>query len=238
MIRGIRFATRRDGLTPEEFAAAWPEAVAAAAQAPPGVRPSRLAVCTVLPDLAGPGPGPRHGGVEIGWFADEEHLRRFRGWVGTPQGWAVLKGLDRLVDHDASPVIVAEEAVLRGADWLEERWRRGGAKLKHMAIAVRAEGLTPAEFSARWRDHAGRVRKPGEKEPVPIPAEARGLAYVQNHPLPKAAGEWPYDALNEVYFDDPEGLRARIAWFRENYREGEDDLFGRSWFLTAREELI
>ena len=34
----------------QAFAAAWPRAVAAAAHAPPDVRPSRIAVCLTLPE--------------------------------------------------------------------------------------------------------------------------------------------------------------------------------------------
>ncbi|GAA0949763.1 EthD domain-containing protein [Actinocorallia libanotica] len=236
MIKGFRFVTRREDVTAEAFAAEWPGAVAAAMQAPPEVRPTRLAVCTVLPESD---PGPRHDGVEIGWFDDGPHLRRFRGWVGTSRGWSVLKGLDRVVDFDASPVVVAKETALRGADWLGHRWRDGGARFKHMAVAVRAEGLTPAEFAERWRAHAGQVRKPGSEAATAIPDTVRGLAYVQNHPVPRSGGEWAYDAVNEVYCDDAESLRARIAWFRDEADGGADGaLFGRSWFLAVKEEIV
>lgn len=237
MIKGIRFVTRRAGVSPEELADAWPDAVSVVTRAPSDVRPSRITLCTILPELTGP--ALAHDGAEIGWFTDADHLRRFRSWVGTPEGRAVPGGLDRLIDHDASPVVVAGEAVPRGADWLERRWREGGVKLKHMAVAVRAAGLTPAEFSERWRGHAGRVRRPGAEQETPIPEEARGLAYVQSHPCPRKAGEWAYDAINEVYFDDLEGLRTRIAWFAENIPDGADPgLFGRSSFLAVREVVI
>ncbi|SEG83918.1 hypothetical protein SAMN04489712_116101 [Thermomonospora echinospora] len=237
MIRRIRFATRRDDVPPGAFADAWPGAVAAAAQAPPGVRPVRLAACTTLPEFTSP--EPRHDGIGIEWFTSAGHLRRFLTWLGTSEGRAVPDSFGRVAAPGTSPVVVGTEAVLRGAEWLDARWRDGGVKLKHMAIAVRAAGLTPAEFSERWRGHAGRVRRSGGGEAVPIPAEARGLAYVQSHPCPRTAGEWAYDALNEVYFEDPGGLRTRVEWFRENVRDGADgDLFGRSWFLAAREQVV
>lgn len=238
MIRGIRFVTRKAGVPLEEFAETWPSAVASAvAQSPPGVRPARVALCVALPDLTGP--DPVHDGVELGWFTDANHLRRFRSWLGTPGGWPVLSRLDRVVDSDVSPAVVAEEAVLRGADWLDRRWREGGTRLKHMAVAVRAPILTPAEFAARWRGHAGRVRPSGAAQAVAIPEQARGRAYVQSHPYVRRAGEWAYDAINEVYFDDLEGLRARIDWFAENLPDGADpDLFGRSAFLAVREDVI
>ena len=136
-------------------------------------------------------------------------------------------------------MIVADEFVLRGADWLERRWRGGGTKLKHMAIAVRASGLTPAEFSQAWRSRAGQIRRPGAADVTVIPNDARGHAYVQNHPQPRTAGEWAYDAVNEVYFDDLESLRTRITWLRENLSgQAEADLVRQSWFIAAQETVL
>lgn len=190
------------------------DAAAGTLDAPPDIRPSRVAVSTTLPDLTGP--EPRHDGIVIEWFADADHLRRFEAWLGAP-------------DRAAGPVLVTEESVMRGAEWLDQRWRDGGEKLKHMAVAVRAEGLAPAEFSERWRAHSGRN----------IPDRVRGLAYVQNHPCPRTTGEWAYDAVNEVYFDDITGLRARVDWFRENLTGPlRSDLFRASWFLAVREEIL
>jgi hypothetical protein len=67
--------------------------------------------------------------------------------------------------------------------------------------------LTLAEFSARWQSQAGRL---GEEE---IPADLRGLAYVQNHPVPVEGREWPFDAINEVYFEQLDHLQRRRAYF-------------------------
>jgi hypothetical protein len=207
----------------DRCAAAWRAAATAALSAPPDVRPVRAAACTALPDIL---PDPRFDAIGLEWFADAAHLTRFTSWLASPHGAAVSQA-------PGGHIIVAREHSLRGADWLERRWREGGARLKHMAIARRAEGLTPAEFSERWRNRAGRVGA------VPIPERARGQAYVQNHPLPRAEAGWPYDAVNEVYFDDLDGLRTRIAWFAEHFdRVGEDDLIGESWFVAVREEAL
>jgi hypothetical protein len=189
---------------------------ATALTAPPDVRPVRVASCTVLPDLT---PGPPHDGIGLEWFSDDRHLERFETWSA-----------DAL--REPVQVLVAQEHVMRGADWLQQRWRDRGPKVKHMAIARRAAGLTPAQFVDRWRNRAGRVGA------VPIPVPARGRAYVQNHPLARVDGEWPYDAVNEVYFDDLDGLRDRIAWFAENLDGQEDDLVGESWFVAVREEVL
>jgi hypothetical protein len=126
--------------------------------------------------------------------------------------------------------VLAVEHVLRGQEWLARRWRDGGEKLKHMALATRAADLTEAEFSRRWRSHAGTAGA------AAIPGAARGLAYVQNHPVP---GDWPYDAVNEVYFDDADGLKARVEWFRANVPDPADGvLFGRSWLVAVREVIV
>jgi hypothetical protein len=230
VIKRIRFASR-SGAT-NDFSAGWPAAVAGALAAPPGVRPARVVACTVLPDIT---PDLLHDGIGIEWFDDTEHLSRYEGWLTSPPGQRVGDMLSRVLDLDTSPLFLAEEHVLRGTDWMEERWRTGGARLKHMAIATRAAGLTPAQFSDLWRTRAGKVGT------VVIPDEARGRAYVQNHPLPPPGDSWAYDALNEVYFDaeDLEGVRARIAFFAETMKDqGEEDLVSKNWFLVAREELL
>lgn len=240
----MRFAVRRPDVPDAGFADAWRDAAAAALDAPPDARPSRVAVCTPVPGLTGA--DAPHDGVGIEWFADAGRLRRFEEWLGASgAGAAQLGRLHGIVDVAASPVIVADESALRGAGWLDGRWESGGARFKHMALAVRAGHLTPAEFAERWRAHAGRVRTAGSSAATAVPDAVRGCAYVQNHPRPRTPdspdgeGEWAYDAVNEVYFDDLAGLRARVEWFRATGAgRGGDDLFGRSWFLAVREEVI
>jgi hypothetical protein len=230
VIKRIRFATRaRSGL---DFSSVWPAALAAALSAPPEVRPLRVVSCSVLPDVI---PDHLHDGIGIEWFGDADHLARFESWLASPRGEDIDGLLTGVLDPSASPLLIAEEHVLRGSEWMDERWRRGGTALKHMAIARRAAGLTPSQFSELWKSRAGQVGT------VMIPDEARGRAYVQNHALPPPAGSWVYDALNEVYFeaDDLDGIRARIDFFAETMKEQrEDDLVSESWFVVAREEPL
>jgi hypothetical protein len=225
VIKRIRFVARSAEVTPAAFAAAWPAAVAAmvasTADAPPAVRPLRVTASVALPELSDPGGRPD--GICAQWFADDDHLSRFMRWSA----------------DDDSTWLVAQECVLRGADWLRGRWRDGGEKLTHVAVAVRAAGLSPAEFSRRWRDHAGQVRPAGAPRATVIPPPARGRAYVQNHPVPPLSGEWAYDAVSEVWFDDVASLRTRIEWFAGNAPDRADgELFGRSWFIAAREVVL
>lgn len=191
---------------------------------PAAVRPVRSVVCSALTDIL---PEPRYGAVTIDWFVDRRHLDGHDRW-------------QKENGHPAPPsatVLVADELVLRGADWLEQRWRRGGARLKHMAVARRAAGLTTQEFSDRWKGRAGTLRR-DDGRPLVIPDEARGLAYVQDHPLASGGQEPPFDAVNEVWFDDQASLMRRIDWFAKNVPGADDDLVSQSWFLAVREEPV
>jgi hypothetical protein len=229
-----RFRIASAARAPGRGLEAWLWAVGGPSAAPAGVRPARIAACTVLPD---PSSEVVCAAIGIEWFDDAGHLDRYESWLQSPPG----EGADGRISEAAgeeSPVVVADELVMRGADWLDERWRRGGEVLKQMALATRAEGLTPAEFSQRWKSRAGTVATPGGP-PVIIPDEARGRAYVQNHPRPKSSGEWVFDAVNEVYFDDPDALRTRIEWFAENMQgQAETDLVSRFAFVAVREQLL
>jgi hypothetical protein len=193
---------------------------AAAALAPAGARPLRITGNVLLPELSDPAPPWTWIGVE--WFTDAGHLARFGDWLaGRPESPGPVV---------AGGVVVARECPLRGEQWLAQRWRDGGDRLKHMALATRAAGLSAEEFSRRWRAHAGTAGS------ARIPDQARGCAYVQNHPVP---GEWPCDAINEVYADDLAGLRQRVRWFAENVPGPADGaLFGQSWLIAVRESVL
>lgn len=227
MIKRILLATRAHPR--DEFAAAWATGLGGALTAPPQARPLRLAACTVLDDVT---PNPPHDGLGLQWFTDGSHLRRFEAWWASPDAKAAHDLLDRAVEPETIGIVVAQEHVMRGEQWLSQRREEGRPSLKHMALARRAADLTPAEFFDRWRNRAGKVGA------VPIPAEARGQAYIQNHPLLDAGVDWPYDALNEVYVDDLDGMRTRISWFAENLDQNEDDLVRESWFVAVREETL
>ena len=230
MIKRIRLATGKNGLGREEFSGRWRDAVAAAASAPEPARPIRLTVSTALPEIVA---NQKYEGVALEWFTDREHLLRFESWLCTPDGHASERLMGEAVELDATPVVVTDERVARGADWLEQRWQDAGPKLKQLAIATRADGLTLPQFLDLWRSRAGTIGA------TPIPEAFRGLAYVQNHPLVDADRDWAYDAINEVYFDEVDSLLARIAYFeRELTERSENDLVSANWFLAVREELI
>jgi hypothetical protein len=230
LIKRIRLATSKSGLGHEEFTRRWSAAVAAAAAAPQPARPVRLAVSRALTDFVA---DQKYDGVGLEWFTNEEHLRRYEAWLAAPDGEVPGKLLGEALELDASPVVVTDERVVRGAEWLEQRWRGGGPKLKQLAIATRATGLTLLQFLELWRSRAGKIGA------TPIPEAYRGLAYLQNHPRIMADRDWAYDAINEVYFDDMDSLLARIAYFeRELTGQAEAGLVGANWFLAVREEPV
>jgi hypothetical protein len=82
--------------------------------------------------------------------------------------------------------------------------RLGTPPYAMVSVARRDPSLTPADFAERWRAEAGNLG--GEV----IPDEVRGLAYVQDHPT---GDDPPYDAVNEVWFDDLDSLVRRAEWF-------------------------
>ncbi len=231
MIKRLEFAIGRAETTADDTAPAWREIVSADAGAPPEARPRRIALCVALPHSA---TVPRHDAVALEWFSDDDHLRRFEQWrAATNVAPGVVEGV-------GSAVIVARELVLRGEEWLGRRWRDDRPRYKHMALARRAGHLTPAEFAARWRGHAGTARRAADERSVEIPGDALGAAYVQDHPVPRDGADWVYDAVNEVYFEDLDGLRRREQWFDANLSgDGRgDDIFGERWFLSAREDVL
>ncbi len=223
MIKRIRFARLRPGATPED----WRDTMRREAEGGVGAAPLRVVVCEVL---SGDSPDALHDGVGIEWFTDADHLARCDEWAAGRR--------DEVLDGARSPFLLAEESVMRGADWLARRWRSSTDVLKHMALARRAAGLTSEEFSARWRSRAGTLGSAAGPVLV-IPERAKGQAYIQNHVLPVPPGGWPYDAVNEVYFDDIESLRYRLSWFTENMSAGaENDLVSTATFLALRESLV
>ncbi|UGQ12461.1 hypothetical protein LO772_02265 [Yinghuangia sp. ASG 101] len=226
MIKRIRFATAAVGVTPTRFTSAWRETAAGAANAPAYTRPTRITVGLPVPDPARD-TGPRHDAVALEWFRDAAHLRRFMTWLGTRDGRTVTAAAERVVAAGGEQIIVAEERVLDGADWLARHRRDGGGALKTMTLARRDPRLTSEEFSRRWA-HGG---NPGAH------ADARGLAYVQNHPFTRP-NDWPYDAVNEVYFDDPAGLRADDTRPGRHTPGIADGLVRAAWTLDIAEEVL
>jgi hypothetical protein len=240
----------------EDLRARWTDALAAAAGgAPAGGRPVRvaLAVPIELPDLpptANRGalsgispdnapqfatPRPRFAAVDEQWFVDAAGALANDAWLATidPELCAGSASFAA-----GSCLVVAEEVVLRGREYLDTRWAVGGERYKMMSFGKRNPRVTLREFSTRWRNEAGRLG------PTSIPADVRGLAYVQNHPVPLDGREWPLDAVNEVWFERLEDLGRRVAWFAARQdaalRSGAVRLMSptETWSMYVRESVL
>ncbi len=238
MIKRLRFVSRDTPADPDRFVTAWRIAAAGVAQAPAYTRPLRVTLCLPVPDLAAAdADGPRHDAVVMEWFRDAWHLRRFVAWLDTRDGRIATEPAEGVVAADSEQAIVADERVLRGAEWLRRHRRSGGPVFTHMALGLRDERLSQEEFSRRWARHAGRIQVGGGAASVIIPESVRGDAYIQNHPFSRPNG-WAYDAVNEVCFDDLDGLRGRDAWFRRNTSVVGRGLVRAAWFLAVREVTL
>jgi hypothetical protein len=183
--------------------------------------PYRVAVAT--PVEAEDLPESPFAAVDLQWFADAEAALAHESWLQS-------------VDPElcvGSWQIVAEELVLRGHDYLRARWEAGGRRYKMMSFGRRNPSLTPEEFSARWRGHAGQL---GSER---IPDEVRGLAYIQNHPLRVEGRTGPLDAVNEVYVEQLDHLRRRHAYLAAR-QQSADDLMSRTetWSMCVEESLV
>lgn len=181
-----------------------------------GISPIRAVRCEPVEDEANGCP------FIIEWFDDEDALADLAEWD---------------TDGDIPRnVVIAREIVQRGADWLDRRWTQAGRKWKHVALARRARHLDFAEFSQRWKAKAGFASTRSGSAPSPIPEAARGLAYAQNHPVPRASGDWLFDAITEVWFNDAASMQQRVDWFRENL--AQDDLFAETCLFAVTEDVL
>ncbi len=189
----------------------------------PIAAPLRLTRNTVLE--SDPTAVPVIAAIDVAWFADLDHLSRFHQASSSDEVVAWSEGQ------------VTTEVALRGEGWLADRWIAGGRRFKHVALARRADGLTPATFVERWQAHAGNAGA------TPIPEAIRGLAYVQNHPVLVPSGatdDVRFDAVNEVWFDDLETLRDRHRWLTDTLSadRSTDDLFGPRHLLLVEEQVV
>jgi hypothetical protein len=203
VIRFLRTGPDGERITAlEELRRRWEIALASGRRSG---RPARAALCRPLA-LAGAAPAI-FSAVELTWFDSVGSALDHDQWLATTDR-ELAAGSSRLAGPPVT--VVADEVVARGADYLERRWRQGGTRYKMMSLGRRRQGLTLAEFSRQWRSQAGRL---GD---AAIPSAYLGEAYIQNHPLQMDGADWPFDAVNEVYFDDLGALEGRRAYFEDN----------------------
>ena len=232
-VKVLRFLTGGPSLV-DELRWRWTRAlVGGAAEGPPAGRPVRAALAGPV-DLPGLPPA-RFAAIDLQWFADAGEALANEAWLDAADPELCVGS--SLVGTDSWQVL-ADEVVLRGQDYLVARWREGGDRYKAMHFGRRNPALTLEEFSARWRSHAGRL---GDED---IPGDVRGVAYIQDHPVPLARHEWPLDAINEVYVERADDLVRRAAWFAARQeaalRTGAEGFMSptETWSLFVRESPL
>jgi hypothetical protein len=228
-VKVVRFLDGGPSL-PAVLRGRWSRALATGVgDPPPAGRPLRVAVAEPLrlPDF----PPPPFAAADLQWFGGAAEALANEAWLAaTGQGL----GFGSPGIGPSSCRVVAEEVVARGGDYLRTRWAVGGERFTMMSFGRRAPGISRGQFSARWRGHAGRL---GAED---IPEEVRGLAYVQDHPL-ELGHDWPFDAVNQAYFERLEGLRRRRDWFAARQaaalRSGDGGLMSptEAWAMFVRE---
>ena len=196
---------------------------------------TRVTRCVTLPDVDGG--DAQHDAISLEWFADADHLERYHVWLeaGTD---GKSRSHRRALDPDASPLLVADERVMRGADWLEQRWRAATTRSTHGRRRSEHAGSRRPSSRSSGRAAPARSGRPGatgDRDPRSSRAAWRTCRTTRARGR-RASG--PTTRLNEVYFDDLESLRRRIEWFREHLLDQEDDLVRENWFIVAREEVV
>jgi hypothetical protein len=184
------------------------------------MRPERVALCLPV-TTAGFPPSP-FAAVDIQWFPNQDAALANEEWLASVDAELCIGA--ELLGAEAGRV-VAEELTFWGEQYLHSRWQLGGERYKSISCANRNPSLTFAEFLPQWRAMAGIH---GDERP---PEPARGLAYVQNHPLEESSRA--FDAVNEVWFASIDDLVARRDYFAG---QGEDAMKRAPgiWSLTER----
>jgi hypothetical protein len=99
-------------------------------------------------------------------------------------------------------------------------------RVSEAALSIKGYADIKAAAAAAWRARSSPAAGAATLERGSPRRSA--AAYVQNHPLGR-----PYDAVNEVYFDDLADLRRRVVWFEG--AKADPELFTESRLISVKE---
>ena len=196
----LTFVRRAPTVPAEEFAVRWRDATLARFDAlAPSRRPRRVVHCVVRPGAT----RPSWDGVELAWFAATDDATGAASWTHAPElGDTPLDGSAVSVD--------VEERTVSGGDWLEDRWRLGGA-LGSVLIGLieAADGLGREAFRDYWWD---RHRPLADGL---VPDEVAPVAYVHDYVLDESAADsgFTWAGIGEMYERSLSTARRRGEWF-------------------------
>jgi len=196
VIKRVTFVRRASTAPVETFAAQWRSATLARVESlPPSLRPIRLAHCVVRSGAT----KPPWDGVAISWH----QTTSLESWTNS---WAHA---DSPLDGPGVSVTV-EERIVEGGDWLDDRWRDGGAMgFVLIGLIEAADGLSRAAFRDYWWDR----HRPLANSLVPV--DLAPVAYVHDYVLDDGAvaAGFTWAGIGEMYERSPSTARQRGEWF-------------------------
>jgi len=195
MIKGLFFAKRKPGLSPQDFQRYWrtthAELTKPLTHVLHYIQSHALLSSYGNPNMPyGGGGEPPYDGMATMWFNSIEERRV--GNMGPPAQVAI--------NDQANFTELSSRRFLLTNEVVQKEGPVGPAAVHLVALMVRKPGMSVEEFQKYWREHHG-----------PLGAKTPGLRrYVQNHPLPELYGshnEPLCDGVAEAWFDSLEDLQ-------------------------------
>jgi uncharacterized protein (TIGR02118 family) len=194
MIKGLFFAKRKPGISPQDFQRYWRTTHAEITKPLTHIR-HYIQSHTLLSSYGNPNmpfgeSDPAYDGMATMWFNSIEERR-----AGnlTPTAQVAIDDQANFTELSTRRFLLTNEVVQRDGPV-------ASSAIHLIALAVRKPGMSVEEFQKYWREHHG-----------PLAAKIPGLRrYVQNHPLPELYGSRNAplcDGVAEAWFDSLEDLQ-------------------------------
>jgi hypothetical protein len=201
MIKTFTLLRRNQAVSRDRFAERW-DALDAEVSRAYSAGPSGLVHGSAL--QLGTTAAP-YDGVTVAWYPDESSYGQFAASLAadTAHGrdWA------EIVDTGSTVELIVEERVVRGEEWIAERWSTRAEDTVFMLTAFierRAATTRDAFRDYWWLDHRPLANRL-------IPPDAQGSAYLQNVVIGDVPSQW--DGVGELYLDSLAQLPPRAAFF-------------------------
>jgi uncharacterized protein (TIGR02118 family) len=194
MIKGLFFAKRKPGLSPQEFQQYWRTTHAEITRPLTHIRhyiqSHTLLVTYGNPEIPYSNGEPPYDGMATMWFNSLEERRI--GNLGEASQ-AAMRDQGNFTELSARRFLLCNEVI-------QKQGPINPSSVHLVALLTRKEGMGVAEFQRYWREHHG-----------PLAARVPGLRrYVQNHAMPESYGSRNAplcDGVAEAWFDSLEDLQ-------------------------------
>ncbi len=197
MLKGVFFAKRKPGLSPQEFQRYWRTTHAQITRPLTHILhyiQSHTLLSTYGDSNAPYGGGnPAYDGMATMWFNSAEERR-----IGnmTPQAQAAIEDQANFTELSARRFVMAQEVIQKDGV-------PAPSSVHLIALITRRDGMSVEEFQQYWRERHG-----------PLAARVPQLRrYVQNHPMPELYGSRSAplcDGVAEAWFDSLDDVRRSV----------------------------